>query len=120
MEAYLFPCRCPTASGGCLILHDDVQLGRISIAHCIDNYVPGILKTAEAHDIAGLIAPRPLFVENGEEDPIFPVEGTRIAFERTRELYRVFRSEESLGLEVFPAKHEFWGRQAFDFIKARL
>jgi dienelactone hydrolase len=31
-----------------------------SLAHCIDNYVPGILNWAEMHDVAGLIAPRPL------------------------------------------------------------
>src|SRR5206468_8309980 len=44
-----------------------------SLAHCIDNYVPGILNWAEMHDIAGLIAPRPLFVESGEHDAIFPI-----------------------------------------------
>ena len=42
-----------------------------SLAHCIDNYVPGILNWAEMHDIAGLIAPRALFVESGEKDNIF-------------------------------------------------
>ena len=44
-----------------------------SLAHCIDNYVPGILNWAEMHDVAGLIAPRPLFVESGEKDNIFPI-----------------------------------------------
>src|SRR5437773_7375101 len=44
-----------------------------SLAHCIDNYVPGILNWAEMHDITGLIAPRPLFVESGEKDNIFPI-----------------------------------------------
>jgi len=37
-----------------------------SLSHCIDNYVPGILNWAEMYDIAGLIAPRPLFAESGE------------------------------------------------------
>ena len=48
-----------------------------SLAHCVDNYVPGILNWAEMHDIAGLIAPRPLFVESGERDNIFPIAASR-------------------------------------------
>ena len=47
-----------------------------SLAHCVDNYVPGILNWVEMSDIAGLIAPRPLFVESGEKDRIFPVEAS--------------------------------------------
>ena len=45
----------------------------MSISHCIDNYVPGILNWAENYDIAGLIAPRPLCSERGDQDPIFPL-----------------------------------------------
>ena len=91
-----------------------------SINHCIDNYVPGILKVAEAADVAGLVAPRPFFVENGEEDPIFPVAGTRAAYAHLVEIYRAFGSEASLGLEVFAGKHEFWGKQGFEFVRAHL
>jgi dienelactone hydrolase len=91
-----------------------------SISHCIDNYVPGLLKIAEAYDVAGLIAPRALFAENGEEDPIFPVAGTRIAFERTQKVYDTLGKKENLGLEVFPGKHEFWGKQGFAFVKSHL
>jgi dienelactone hydrolase len=36
-----------------------------SLPHCIDNYVPGMLRYAEMYDLAGLIAPRSLFVETG-------------------------------------------------------
>ena len=93
------------------------QQSIFSIAHCIDNYVPGILKLAEVSDIAGLIAPRPLFVENGEQDSIFPVEGTRLAFEKTLSIYRMLGKEENLALEVFPGKHEFWGKKGFEFVK---
>ena len=44
----------------------------MSVSHCIDNYVPGILNWAEMYDVAGLVAPRPLFAESGEKDDIFP------------------------------------------------
>ena len=32
---------------------------------------------AEMYDVAGLIAPRPLFVESGEKDNIFPIAASR-------------------------------------------
>jgi hypothetical protein len=61
-----------------------------SLSHCIDNYVPGILNWAEMYDIAGLIAPRPLFAESGERDDIFPIEASRASFARVKKVYEVF------------------------------
>ena len=52
----------------------------MSIPHCIDNYMPDILTYAEMYDIAGLIAPRAMFVESGEKDNIFPIESTKASF----------------------------------------
>lgn len=88
-----------------------------SISHCIDNYIPGILKKAEMPDIGGLIAPRPLFIESGTKDPIFPVEATRKAFLRLQEIYRVFGAEDRLGLHIFEGDHQFDGREGFPFLK---
>ena len=48
-----------------------------SIIHCDCNYVPGILRLGEMHDIAGLVAPRPFLAVAGRDDPIFPVAHTR-------------------------------------------
>ena len=50
-----------------------------SVAHCIDNYVPGILNWFEASDLAALIAPRYLFAEAGLDDAIFPLVGVHKA-----------------------------------------
>src|ERR1041385_360733 len=61
-----------------------------SLAHCIDNYVPGILNYAEMHDIAGLIAPRPLFVESGEKDNISPIKASIASFNEVQKIYGVF------------------------------
>ena len=47
-----------------------------SIIHCDCNYVPGILRLGEMHDIAGLIAPRPFLAVAGRDDPIFPIAHT--------------------------------------------
>ncbi|HID06697.1 MAG TPA: acetylxylan esterase [Armatimonadetes bacterium] len=89
----------------------------MSIPHCIDNYIPGILKYAEMFDIAGLIAPRPLFIESGTEDPIFPVEATKFAFEKLKRIYKVFGATDRLGLEIFKGEHSFHGKGAFAFLK---
>ena len=51
-----------------------------SIHHCPCNIIPGILPEMEMADIASLIAPRPLILEAGERDHLFPVAATRAAF----------------------------------------
>jgi dienelactone hydrolase len=91
-----------------------------SLAHCVDNYVPGILNWAEMHDIAGLIAPRPLFVESGQQDAIFPVASSIASFAEVRKIYEVFGSEDRTGQEVFPEEHSFWGRQGIPFLVKHL
>ena len=86
-----------------------------SLAHCIDNYVPGILNWAEMHDIAGLIAPRPLFVESGEQDNIFPIKASTESFNRVREIYGVFGAADRVDHEVFQGEHSFWGKRGIPF-----
>jgi hypothetical protein len=91
-----------------------------SLAHCIDNYVPGILNWAEMHDIGGLIAPRPLFVESGEQDNIFPVAASIESVREVRRIYEVFGAADRLEHEVFPAEHSFWGRRGIPFLAQHL
>ena len=91
-----------------------------SLAHCIDNYVPGILNWAEMHDIAGLIAPRPLFVESGEKDTIFPIAASVESFTQVREIYGVFQAADRIEQEVFPDEHAFWGKRGVPFIARQL
>jgi dienelactone hydrolase len=91
-----------------------------SLAHCIDNYVPGILNWAEMHDVAGLIAPRPLFVESGERDNIFPIQASIESFTLVREIYRVFGAADRVDQEVFPGEHSFWGKRGIPFLARHL
>jgi len=91
-----------------------------SLAHCVDNYVPGILNWAEMHDVAGLVAPRPLFVESGEKDRIFPVQASVESFRAVREIYRVFGAEDRIEQEVFPDEHTFWGKRGIPFLVRQL
>jgi len=91
-----------------------------SLSHCIDNYVPGILNWAEMHDLAGLIAPRPLFVESGEKDNIFPIRASIESFNKVREVYGVFGVPEEIEQEVFPGEHSFWGKRGIPFVARHL
>jgi dienelactone hydrolase len=92
----------------------------MSMSHCIDNYVPGILKWGEMYDVAALIAPRPLFVESGERDPIFPLKGSLESFGHVQKVYEVFGAKDQTAQEVFPGVHEFWGRQGLPWLKSKL
>jgi dienelactone hydrolase len=91
-----------------------------SLSHCIDNYVPGILNWAEMYDIAGLIAPRPLFVESGEKDNIFPIKASIESFGKVREIYGVFGASDRIEQEVFPDEHSFWGKRGVPFVARHL
>ena len=91
-----------------------------SLAHCIDNYVPGILNWAEMYEIAGLIAPRPLFVESGEKDNIFPIASSIESFNHVREIYSVFGATDRVEQETFPGEHSFWGKRGIPFLARHL
>jgi dienelactone hydrolase len=91
-----------------------------SLSHCIDNYVPGILNWAEMYDVAGLIAPRPLFVESGEKDHIFPIKASIESFQRVRDIYTVFGAADRVEQEVFPEAHSFWGQRGIPFLAKHL
>lgn len=91
-----------------------------TVHHCIDNYTPGLLVHAELPELIGLIAPRPLFLESGERDPIFPVAGFRKAAAEIQEIYDDEGAGDKLALDVFPGAHEISGRLAYDWLKRTL
>ncbi len=92
----------------------------MSVSHCIDNYVPGILNWAENYDVAGLIAPRPFFSEGGTHDPIFPVAATRESFLRVKKVYEVFGVPNLAQQEIFDGVHEFHGVKGLPFLAKAL
>jgi dienelactone hydrolase len=92
----------------------------MSLSHCIDNYVPGILNWAEMYDVAGLIAPRPLFVESGTKDDIFPIEASKASFARVQKVYEVFGAAPLVKQEVFNDVHSFYGVQGLPFLARHL
>jgi dienelactone hydrolase len=88
----------------------------VSLSHCPDNYVPGMLESMEMSDVAGLIAPRRLFVEGGERDPIFPVKGFQTAVAKAERIYDAFGVPDHFDHELHDGVHEFRGTRAFEFL----
>ena len=92
----------------------------MSIYHCADNYVPGLLKYAEMADIMGLFAPKPLVIVAGEKDPIFPIAATRKAFRDLKRIYKAAGAESHCHLVVGKEGHRFYAEDAWPVMSNEL
>jgi len=90
----------------------------MKLRHCSDNYVPNILKYFEMYDLAGLIAPRGLFIESGIKDTTCcPIKTAKLAFEKAEKIYKVFNAEDKIAREMFRGHHRFKGDKGFKKLK---
>ena len=89
----------------------------LAINHCVDNFVPDLVSHLEMPEIISLIAPRPLLVEGGTEDPIFPIEGTKTAYSRLNEIYQYLGTKNRLEKDFFEGEHQISGRKAYDWLE---
>jgi dienelactone hydrolase len=92
----------------------------LAMAHCQCNYVHGLGQFGEMSDIVGLIAPRPILVEAGSLDPIFPIEAVKASVRRARQVYKIFSAEANVETDYFEGKHQISGKRAYDFFMERL
>jgi dipeptidyl aminopeptidase/acylaminoacyl peptidase len=82
---------------------------------CGSQIVPEIHKYFDTHDIAGLIAPRPLLVEAGVHDTCFPIEDQLISIEAIKRIYAAAGAEEDLWVDIHPGEHGFANNKAHAF-----
>ncbi|MFW5695694.1 MAG: alpha/beta hydrolase family protein [Alkalispirochaeta sp.] len=101
---------------GCSVAPYAESIGAID--HCSDNYLPGAYVHFDMPDIAGLIAPRPLVLVSGEQDPIFPIEATRAAAEHIQHIYDSAGAPGCLRHHVGPGGHRFYRDAWTDFVEA--
>lgn len=94
----------------------------LAMQHCTCNFVPGLLTIGEMADIVGLIMPRPMLVEAGTRDPIFPIETVRGSVKRTREICKILggNAARTVELDEFEGRHQISGRRAYDFLWEQL
>lgn len=84
-----------------------------TVDHCCDNYLPGALRWFDFADLALLVAPRPLVVVQGLDDPLFPAEGVRAAFARARSIYEAAGAADRCRLRLCPGGHRFYPEEAW-------
>ena len=92
----------------------------LAMSHCQCNYIPGLGQFGEMSDIVGLIAPRPLLVEAGSLDPIFPIESVKKSVLKAKKVYKVFGAESQVQTDYFEGKHQISGKRAYDFLMEKL
>jgi dienelactone hydrolase len=89
----------------------------MSIYHCPDNFIPGLLQVAEMADILGLFAPKPVLIVAGKEDEIFPIAGTQKAFKALKAIYSAAGAADQCHLLVGQGGHRFYAKEAWPIIR---
>ena len=88
----------------------------IALNMCGSQVLPGVLGRLEHLDIAALVAPRPMLVESGADDPIFPAEVARQTVAQLRAVYAALGAEDHLYHDVFAGGHQWHGDIAYPFL----
>lgn len=88
----------------------------LSMWHCPDNYIPGILEIGEIYDFASALAPKELFIESGRKDKLFPIHASEAAHKHIKRIYELADAKDKLHIDVFDGKHSVSGRKSFDWI----
>lgn len=76
--------------------------------------------TYDYGEMAGLIFPRPFFVERGHHDRVASDSWVGHEYERVRHLYARFGLEDLTGIEYFHGGHSIHGQGSFDFLHRHL
>ncbi|MCS7180457.1 MAG: dienelactone hydrolase family protein, partial [bacterium] len=87
---------------------------------CPCQYIPDIYLYADIPDIAGLIAPRPLLIEYGENDPLYTYSEVMKALKKIKKIYKFLKASQNLHIDIFKGAHQFSGRKAFIFFEKYL
>jgi len=82
---------------------------------CGSQIVPEVFKYFDTHDIAGLIAPRPLLIEMGVHDTCFLIEDQLKGFEAVARIYEAAGVRDLLWDDIHPGEHGFAANKAFEF-----
>ncbi len=88
---------------------------------CGSQVLPGMLGHLEHVDLGACIAPRPLLVESGIDDHLFPVAVARRSVDALRPVYRQLGApDDALVHDVFDAGHQWHGTAALPFLARTL
>ncbi len=83
---------------------------------CGSQIMFGMLGRLEHEDLGALIAPRPLLVESGTEDDLFPFATAIESVRRTRLVYEALGAGDRLEHDIFEGGHQWHGTEALPFL----
>lgn len=83
---------------------------------CGSQILSGMLGRLEHEDLGALVAPRPLLVETGTDDLLFPVAAATESVRRTRLVYGPLGASDRLVHDVFDGGHQWHGTEAAPFL----
>lgn len=92
----------------------------LAMSHCACNFIPGLARFGEMYDLVGLIAPRPILVEAGNYDTIFPIDAVQFGVSRAKDIYQLFDKANEVGTDYFVGRHQISGARAYDFLWEKL
>jgi dienelactone hydrolase len=84
---------------------------------CGSQVLPGMLGQLEHVDLGALLAPRPLLIETGTHDDLFPVRVATAEVEKLRAVYSALGAADRLVHDVFEGIHEWHGVEAYRFLE---
>lgn len=96
-----------------------VQAAALPWNLCGSQVTFGMLGAFDHVDLGALIAPRPLLIQSGTADPIFPVPVAAHAWGRLQKVYRALDATDRLGFDVFDGGHR-WNDGAYPFLDRHL
>ncbi|HEV8065020.1 MAG TPA: hypothetical protein VGP46_09320, partial [Acidimicrobiales bacterium] len=76
---------------------------------CGSQVLPGMLGRLEHVDLGALVAPRPLLIESGSADDLFPVAVATAEFAKLADLYAAMGAADRLEHAVFEGGHQWNG-----------
>ena len=83
---------------------------------CGSQVAYGMLGRLEHEDLGALIAPRPLLIETGTQDPLFPLAAATESVRRTRLVYDAQGAGDRLEHSIFEGDHQWHGADAVPFL----
>ena len=83
---------------------------------CGSQVMAGVLGHLEHVDVGALICPRPMLVETGHDDLIFPEAAARDSMARLRPHYDAAAAGDALVHDVFEGEHQWHGALAYPFL----
>jgi len=92
-------------SSGALVRYDRWWAGDLTPCRC--EYIPKLEGQLDYYDVFALVAPRPLLVQNGEQDNNFLIDSAKEAFVHIKKAYTLAGAPDKVVHDIFPGPHEF-------------